>query len=274
VSGPLSVGGGRIGGMCGRYALAKDPADLAEEFDAHDATEDQLQTPEFNVAPTLTIPGVVDRHPRDDAGTPDPSSVERSLRAMRWGLVPSWAKDQSVGNKLINARAESLTEKPAFRRAAASRRCLLPADGWYEWLRDGNHKTPYFMTYSQDSGLAGHPLALAGLWETWRPRSAEKGTAPLVSATVVTIASAGPLTEIHHRMPLVIPRERWAEWLDPDQDDPSGLLTPSEEVLAAIEMRQVSSKVNNVRNHGAELVEEVHEQPEQQGLDLEAVNPS
>jgi putative SOS response-associated peptidase YedK len=265
--------------MCGRYALAKDPADLAEEFAARDATDGgtegpQLEIPEYNVAPTMTVPGVVDRHPRDESGTPDPSAVERSLRAMRWGLVPSWAKDESVGNKLINARAESLTEKPAFRRAAASRRCLLPADGWYEWLRDGGHKVPYFMTYAQDSGLAGHPLALAGLWETWRPRSAEKGTAPLVSATVVTVASAGPLTEVHHRMPLVIPRERWAEWLDPDREDPSDLLEPSPDLLAALEMRQVSSKVNNVRNHGAELVEEAHEQPEQQGLDLEAVNPS
>jgi putative SOS response-associated peptidase YedK len=265
--------------MCGRYALAKDPADLAEEFDARDATAGdddtpRLDIPEHNVAPTLTVPGVVDRHPRDEEGTPDPSTTERSLRAMRWGLVPSWAKDESVGNRLINARAESLTEKPAFRRAAASRRCLLPADGWYEWLRDGSDKVPYFMTYSQSSGLAGHPLALAGLWETWRPRSAGRGTAPLVSTTVVTVASAGPLTEIHHRMPLVLPRERWAEWLDPDHDDPTSLLVPAEDVLAAIEMRQVSSKVNNVRNHGAELIEEAHEQPEQQGLDLEAVNPS
>ena len=257
--------------MCGRYALAKDPAGLAEEFDARDATDGALDTPEYNVAPTLTIPGVVDRHPRDDDGTPDPGTVERSVRAMRWGLVPSWAKDLSVGNRLINARAESLTEKPAFRRAAASRRCLVPADGWYEWLRDGKHKTPYFMTFRADSDLAGHSLALAGLWETWRP---EKGADPLVSTTIVTTDSAGPLTEVHHRMPLVIPAARWAEWLDPDNDDPTDLLAPSEEILAAIEMRQVSSKVNNVRNHGAELVEEVHEEPEQQGLDLEAVNPS
>ena len=141
--------------MCGRYALAKDPADLAEEFDARDETGGEAIGPEYNVAPTLTVPAVVDRHPRDGDGTPDPSTVERSLRAMRWGLVPSWAKDLSVGNKMINARAESLTEKPAFRRAAASRRCLIPADGWYEWLRDGSHKTPYFMSYDD-----GRPLAL------------------------------------------------------------------------------------------------------------------
>jgi putative SOS response-associated peptidase YedK len=258
------------GTMCGRYALAKDPADLAAEFDARDETGGEAIGPEYNVAPTLTVPAVVDRHPRDEDGTPDPSTVERSLRAMRWGLVPSWAKDLSVGNKMINARAESLTEKPAFRRAAASRRCLLPADGWYEWLRDGKQKTPYFMSYDD-----GRPLALAGLWETWRPA---KGEAPLISTTVVTTASAGVLTEIHHRMPLVLPRESWAAWLDPDADDVTDLLVPSEEVVAAIGMRQVSSKVNNVRNHGAELIEEAHEEPEQQGLDLstvtEAANPS
>ncbi|MDL5157165.1 SOS response-associated peptidase [Actinomycetospora termitidis] len=257
--------------MCGRYALAKDPADLAEEFDARDATDGTLDTPEYNVAPTLTIPGVVDRHPRDEDGTPDPASLERSVRAMKWGLVPSWAKDPSVGNRMINARGESLLEKPAFRKAAASRRCLLPADGWFEWLRDGKQKTPYFMTFAADSTFAGRSLALAGLWETWRP---ERGADPLVSTTVVTIDSAGPLTEIHHRMPLVLPPDRWADWLDPENDDPTGLLAPSEEILAAIEMRQVSSKVNNVRNHGAELIEEDHEQPEQQGLDLESVNPS
>ncbi|WP_018333293.1 SOS response-associated peptidase [Actinomycetospora chiangmaiensis] len=256
--------------MCGRYALAKDPADLAEEFDARDETGGEAIGPEYNVAPTLTVPAVVDRHPRDDDGTPDPSRVERSLRAMRWGLVPSWAKDVAVGNRMINARAESLTEKPAFRRAAASRRCLIPAAGWYEWLRDGTRKTPYFMS-SDDGGS----LALAGLWETWRPaKGSGDREAPLISTTVVTTAAAGQLTEIHHRMPLVLPRDRWQAWLDPDRDDVTDLLAPSEEVLAAIGMRQVSSKVNNVRNHGAELVEEAHEEPEQQGLDLEAVNPS
>lgn len=259
--------------MCGRYALAKDPATLAEEFDALDlvsGAESAWAGPEYNVAPTTTVVAVVDRHPRDQAGTPDTSRLQRSLRPMRWGLVPSWAKDMSVGNRLINARAESLTEKPAFRRAAAGRRCLLPADGWFEWLREGTgkdaHKTPYFMTLP-----SGASLALAGLWETWRPGSGAHEP-PLVSTTVVTVGSAGPLTELHHRMPLFLPAERWAAWLDPDRADPADLLVPPPtELLAEIEMRQVSSQVNNVNNHGPELVEEHRAEPEQAGLDLEGV---
>jgi putative SOS response-associated peptidase YedK len=281
----MSVGGARMEGMCGRYALAKDPASLAEEFDALDGVSGPGGSgtgesgsgsawvgPEYNVAPTMTVAAVVDRHPRDDAGTPDPSTLQRSLRPMRWGLVPSWARDMSVGNKLINARAESLTEKPAFRRAAAGRRCLLPADGWFEWLREGTgkeaRKIPYFMTLP-----SGASLALAGLWETWRPKDdSAADSPPLVSAAVVTVASAGPLSEIHHRMPLFLPAERWADWLDPDRADPTDLLVPPPtELLAEIEMRQVSSKVNNVRNHGPELVEEHRAEPEQAGLDLEGV---
>ena len=264
--------------MCGRYALAKDPATLAEEFDAVDHVSDGTSGPasasggawagpEYNVAPTLTVPAVVDRHPRDADGTPDPARVERSLRPMRWGLVPGWAKDVAVGNRLINARAETIVEKPAFRRAAAARRCLLPIDGWFEWLREGTgkeaRKTPYFMTLP-----SGASMALAGLWETWRPAGSDDG--PLVSTTVVTVDSAGPLAEIHHRMPLVLPAQRWADWLDPDRADPTELLVPPPpELLAEIEMRQVSSKVNNVRHHGPELVEEHVERPEQEGLDLD-----
>jgi putative SOS response-associated peptidase YedK len=257
--------------MCGRYAQAKDPATLAEEFDAIDASDGAWPGPDRNVAPTTTVLGVVDRHPRDGDGTPDPAQVQRSLRAMRWGLVPSWAKDPSVGNRMINARAESLADKPAFRRAASSRRCLLPADGWFEWRREGTgkqaRKTPFFMTLP-----SGASLALAGLWETWRP---EKGADPLISTTVVTTDAVGPLAEIHERMPLVLPRERWADWLDPDRADPGDLLVPPPtELLTAIEMRQVSTLVNNVRNHGPELVEESVGEPEQVGLDLDVPNPA
>lgn len=268
--------------MCGRYAQAKDPATLAEEFDAIDATDGAWPGPDRNVAPTTTVVGVVDRHPRDPEGTPDRSRLQRSLRAMRWGLVPAWAKDPSVGNRMINARAESLADKPAFRRAAASRRCLLPADGWFEWRpserSDGRRsgtgkqarKTPFFMTLP-----SGRSLALAGLWETWRP---EKGADPLISTTVVTTGAAGPLTEIHERMPLFLPAERWAAWLDPDRADPSDLLVPPPaELLTAIELRPVSTKVNNVKNHGPELVEEAREVPEQEGLNLsdrEVGNPA
>ena len=263
--------------MCGRYAQAKDPATLAEEFDAADHTDGAWPGPDRNVAPTTTVIAVVDRHPRDADGRPDPSTTERSLRAMRWGLVPSWAKDESVGNRLINARAESITEKPAFRRAAAGRRCLLPADGWFEWLREGTgkqaRKTPYFMTWAGADGSAGSSLALAGLWETWRPKGSDGP--PLVSTTVVTTDAVGPLTEVHHRMPLVLPADRWADWLDPDLEDPTSLLVPAPlEFLAALELRQVSPLVNSVRNHGPELVEPHVAEPEQVGLDLEGIAPA
>lgn len=245
--------------MCGRYAQVKDPATLAEEFDAVDATDGSWPGPDTNVAPTTTVIGVVDRHPRDSAGTPDPQRLERSLRAMRWGLVPSWAEDVSVGNRMINARADTLTSKPAFRRSAAGRRCLLPADGWFEWRRDEHGKRPFFMTLP-----SGRSLALAGLWETWRPKgSSEK---PLVSTTVVTIDAVGQLTGIHDRMPLVLPAERWADWLDPDRSDVADLLEPPPaELLDAIELRPVSTKVNNVKNHGPELVEELTDAEEPAG---------
>lgn len=249
--------------MCGRYSQSKDPATLAEEFDAVDATDGAWPGPDHNVAPTTTVVGVVDRHPRDADGTPDPARLERSLRAMRWGLVPAWADDPSVGNRMINARADTLATKPAFRRAAQGRRCLLPADGWFEWRKDdAGTKTPFFMTLP-----GGRSLALAGLWETWRPKGSDDS--PLISTTVVTTDARGPLREIHHRMPLVLPAERWADWLDPDTTDVADLLAPPpDELLAALELRPVSTKVNNVKNHGPELVEEAELQPEQAGLDL------
>ncbi|GAA4890986.1 SOS response-associated peptidase [Actinomycetospora straminea] len=256
--------------MCGRYSQSKDPATLAEEFDAVDATDGAWPGPEYNVAPTTTVIGVVDRHPRDEQGRADPQRLERSLRAMRWGLVPGWADDPKIGNRMINARSDSLTSKPAFRRAVRGRRCLLPADGWYEWQRDGGagtsgRKVPYFITLP-----GGKSIAFAGLWETWRPKDAAKGTPPLISTTVVTIDAAGPLTEIHHRMPLVLPAERWRAWLDPDNDDPTDLLEPPPpELLTSFELRQVSTMVNNVANHGPELIEERHDEPEQVGLDLD-----
>src|SRR4051794_120517 len=154
---------GTLEDMCGRYASIKAPADLADEFHAVDATEGV--EPDYNVAPTKNIVAVVERHPRDAEGTPDPDTVERSLRVVKWGLVPYWAKDPKGGARMINARSESAAEKPAFRRALASRRCLIPADGWYEWQRGEDHKQPYYTHYAD-----GRSLALAGLWEYWKPK--------------------------------------------------------------------------------------------------------
>jgi putative SOS response-associated peptidase YedK len=237
--------------MCGRYASTRDPARLAAEFDALDATGSDAPRADYNVAPTKKVVSVVQRHPRDAAGNRDMTCTERSLRIMRWGLVPKWAKDPAMGSRLINARAETVTGKPAFRGAIKHQRCLLPADGWYEWQRDGKRKIPYFMTPRDGSGLA-----FAGLWSTWRDPNAEGDALPLVTCAVLTTDAVGPLVEVHERMPLVLPQSAWSQWLDPDLDSVADLLTPpSADEVAQLEIRPVSSAVNNVRNNGPELTE-------------------
>jgi putative SOS response-associated peptidase YedK len=248
--------------MCGRYASIKGPTELAEEFQAVDATDGAAPGADFNVAPTKPVLAVVQRHPRDAAGTPDPDTTVRSLRVMRWGLIPSWAKDASIGSRMINARAESAADKPAYRKALARRRCLLPAGGWYEWRAEDGRKQPYFLTRAD-----GGSLALAGLWELWRP---EPDAALVVSTAVVTTSAVGPLTDIHDRMPLALPPQAWAKWLDPDDEDVAELLVPPpEDFVAGLELRPVSTRVNDVRNEGADLVDRVEpEQPAQTMLDL------
>ena len=245
----VSVVRDTIGLMCGRYASTKDPATLAAEFDAIDGTEGEAPGPDYNVAPTDPVLTVVQRHPRDADGTPDPKTTVRSVRVMRWGLVPGWSKDLSGGAKMINARYESVATKPAFKKALATKRCLVPADGWFEWLREGKAKQPYFMT--RRDGLS---IAMAGLWAVWR---APEGP-PVLSCTVLTTESAGALAHIHDRMPMLLPPDHWAQWLDPDTEDVSDLLVRTPDpVLDALEVRPVSSKVNSVKNDGPELLEEV-----------------
>jgi putative SOS response-associated peptidase YedK len=250
--------------MCGRYASTKNPATIAVDFDAVDATDGAAPSADYNVAPTKPVLSVVTRHPLDEEGNPDPDRTLRSIRVMRWGLVPHWARDPGIGSRMINARADSATSKSAFRDAVARRRCLLPADGWYEWQRTGNHKQPFFITPED-----GSTLALAGLWSTWRgPDAAEP---PLVTCAVLTTDAVGPLREIHDRMPLILPAHAWQSWLDPDSGDVRALLgPPSEQLVQALELRPVSTAVNDVRHGGPELVERLD--PEQPALlDLDHV---
>lgn len=243
--------------VCGRYAATKDPATLAAEFDAVDDTETYEPRADYNVAPTKQEITVVERHPRDDEGNADPDSTVRSLRVMRWGLIPHWAKDKSIGSRMINARADSAATKPAFKSSLARRRCLVPADGWYEWRREGKAKQPFYMTTAD-----GSSLAFAGLWSTWRDKEAGEDADPLISYTVLTTDAIGQLADIHDRMPLVLPREHWAKWLDPDVDDVSDLLVPpAPELVSALELRPVSSAVNSVRNNGPELLERYRPDP-------------
>jgi putative SOS response-associated peptidase YedK len=247
--------------MCGRYAASRSPDDLVVVFAAVPAVGPPRLPADYNVAPTKDVHVVRQKKERDAEGAPT-GGTHRELRVVRWGLVPSWAKDPSVGNRLLNARAESLTDKPAFRTAARSRRCLVPADGWFEWAKrlDSPTKQPYFVT-PQD----GSVLAFAGLWEVWG-----RGDDRLYTCTVVTAPAVGALTEIHPRMPLVLPRERWSAWLDPAQEDVEALIEPTPpELVEALELRPVSTAVNNVAHNGPELLaraESVSEPADQPAL--------
>jgi putative SOS response-associated peptidase YedK len=252
--------------MCGRYASARKRIELLEEFSVQrDQTAEPL-APDYNVAPTKRVYAVLTRAGRrDDEDEGQSQAVARELRVVRWGLVPSWAKDTSIGSRLINARSETVDEKPAFRRAFAKRRCLLPADGYYEWMvlgaaeatdRPGKKaKQPYFI-HRADGG----PLAFAGLYELWRDKSVPDGdpAAWLWSATVITTTAPDELGQIHDRMPMVIAPESWEDWLDPGQTDISdlkALLAPA--AVSGLATYPVSTLVNAVRNNGPELIEPV-----------------
>ncbi len=245
--------------MCGRYAASRRPEDLVVEFEAVAAEGQPALPADYNVAPTKDVYVVRHKKERDAEGSPT-GGGHRELRVVRWGLVPSWAKDPSVGNRMLNARVESLTEKPAFRTAAATRRCLVPADGWYEWAprHDAPGKQPYFVT-PEDGGV----LAFAGLWEVWG-----RGEDRLYTCTVVTAPAVGALTEVHPRMPLVLPPDRWADWLDPAREDVAALATSTPpEYVERLEIRPVGPAVGNVANNGrqltarAESVSELADQP-------------
>ncbi|WP_019202619.1 SOS response-associated peptidase [Tsukamurella sp. 1534] len=237
--------------MCGRYAVTTDPALLAAEIDAVDETAGtELDVPGFNVAPTTNIVTVVARHSREEPEAP----AARRLRAMRWGLLPHWQKTLS-GPPLFNARAESIAEKPAFRTAVKSKRCLIPMDGWYEWqvLEDGPKpkKQPTYLT-----PIDGTRLYVAGLWSVWRPQGAGLDVPPTLSATVLTTDAVGPLREVHDRMPLVLTPESFDAWLNPDGPaDPALLAPPALDVAERIEIRPVSALVNSVKNDGPQLTE-------------------
>ena len=244
--------------MCGRYAASRSPEDLVEEFEVAAVDVRESLPPDYNVAPTKSVPAVIERPPRDQR---DAEPVRR-LVTVRWGLVPSWAKDPSVGNRLINARMETVAEKPAFRRAFASRRALLPADGYFEWYPTQRKnaagkplKQPFFIR-PKDGGI----LALAGLYELWRDE--EKGDddsdAWLWSCTVLTTTAEDPVGHIHDRMPLLVEPSRYGAWLDPavsDRDSLLALLEPA--APGRLEAYPVSTEVNNVRNNGPHLVEPI-----------------
>jgi putative SOS response-associated peptidase YedK len=220
--------------MCGRFSQQRPTSELAEIFDA----EDLVDAPggRFNVAPTDDAAVVVQREDR------------RAVAAYRFGLIPHWAESAKVGNRMINARAETLQRSPAYRYAFRRRRCLVPVDAFYEWQRDGKVKRPFAVT-SPD----GKPFALAGLWSGWR----DPDTDQLIrSFAIVTTAPNDVLRPIHDRMPVVIPESDWDRWLDPTLEDPEQLkrlLGPA--ANEEVEAFPVSRRVNDVRNDGPELLE-------------------
>jgi putative SOS response-associated peptidase YedK len=181
------------------------------------------------------------------------------LRLLTWGLVPSWAKDRTVGSRMINARADSLLDKPAFKRAALARRCLVPADGWYEWQKSPTEKDAKGKPRKQPFWIhpaVDRPIAFAGLYEFWRDPEKEGDDAWLTTFTIVTTEAEPGLDVVHDRMPFVVPEDRWAEWLDPEVTDPDAvraLLQPP--VPGRFVATAVSPRVNAVSNNGPELLE-------------------
>jgi putative SOS response-associated peptidase YedK len=245
--------------LCGRYASARSRIELLEEFVVQRDRVDEPLRPDYNVAPTKPVYAVMTRERKqEDPAAGQPESPARELRVVRWGLVPYWAKDISIGSRMINARAETVSEKPAFRNAFARRRCLLPADGYYEWQQPPagakGPKQPYFIC-RPDHGQ----LAFAGLYELWRDKELPKDdpAAWLWTAAIITTTAPDELGEIHDRMPMVIDRSSWTDWLDPvntDAGDMRALLAPA--AARGLTSYPVSLAVNSVRNNGPELMEQ------------------
>jgi putative SOS response-associated peptidase YedK len=253
--------------MCGRYASARKRIELLEEFSVQRDQVAEPLKPDYNVAPTKAVYTVVDRAGRPDGEEPasgdgdvgrdvSTGAIERELRVMRWGLVPFWAKDVKIGSRMINARSETIAEKPAFRRAFAKRRCLVPADGYYEWQQlPGAAKQPMYISRKD-----GRSLAFAGLYELWRDPAvgSDDQDAWLWTTTIITTSAPDEIGMIHDRMPMIIDPASWADWLDPANNevaDLKALLTPA--MVGDLTTWPVSTAVNSVRNNGPELIEPV-----------------
>ena len=227
--------------MCGRFTSTTPAEDLARWFSV-DETLVEPPPPRWNIAPTDTVLGIVERDGR------------RTMGAFRWGLVPFWAKEPSVGSRMINARAETVRTTSAYARPFERRRCIVPADGFYEWQPrpDRKAKQPFHLRRP-----GGEPIAIAALWDSWRPvRGSDEGR--VVSCALITTGANAVLGPIHDRMPVLLGPESWDAWLDPandDVDDLARLLVPAPDDL--LEAVPVSRAVGNVRNDGPELLEPV-----------------
>ncbi|HKF36097.1 MAG TPA: SOS response-associated peptidase [Ktedonobacteraceae bacterium] len=216
--------------MCGRYTLTIDIKTVAEKFGVPASLD---TSPRYNIAPTQEVVSVM-------------RNGESHLAWLRWGLIPSWAKDESIGSRMINARAETLTEKPSFKGLLRSKRCLIVADGFYEWKQENGSKTPMYIALK-----SGEPFAFAGLWDLWKSPGGEH----IRSCTIITTEPNDLVASIHNRMPAILSPGAYAAWLDPDIRDEQALSHwlapyPAEEMMA----RPVSRLVNDPKHDSPELI--------------------
>ena len=215
--------------MCGRFTLGASATDLASQFELADLP---AWTPHYNIAPTQEVLAVVKMA----------DTTERQARLLRWGLVPLWAQGPAVGSRMINARAETVATKPAFRRAFQERRCLLLADGFYEWKKEGRHKKPFHIRLRD-----GRPFAFAGLWERWVPPDGQ----PMDSCTIITTVANDLIRPLHVRMPVILAADEYDLWLDLGVREPERLQPllrpyPSSEMMATPVSIQVNSPANDM----------------------------
>ncbi|AIQ31264.1 hypothetical protein P40081_26190 [Paenibacillus sp. FSL P4-0081] len=222
--------------MCGRFTITVTLEELIAHYLIDDSKIATLK-PNYNVAPMHNVPAVI----ASDAG--------KRLGELRWGLVPFWAKDEKIGSKMINARAETVADKPAFKRLLKTKRCIIPADGFYEWKKDGTSKQPYRILMSD-----GSLFSFAGLYDTWEDPEGKK----LSTCTIITTTPNSLMEDIHDRMPVILRPEDEADWLGRDNDDVESLLKLLKPYDAA-KMRayKVPSAVGNVRNNSKELLEDI-----------------
>jgi putative SOS response-associated peptidase YedK len=236
--------------VCGRFLLTTPARVIAELFEAQAGRQGLPEMgPRYNIAPTQQV--LVVRTSRERG---------RVLEAMRWGLIPRWAKDEAVGLRTINCRSETAATKPAWRASFQGRRCLVPADGFYEWKKlSGGKKQPMLVRVMGAGGP--ETFALAGLWDRWRPPEVR----PIDTCTILTTEPNELLKDVHDRMPVIVPREKWGAWLDPGTGVERAKETLRPLDASAMEAYPVSALVSNTKNEGAELARRVEPKPEGQG---------
>lgn len=225
--------------MCGRFTLTVDTAGLQQAFPQFTPPPGPPMPPRYNIAPTQPIAVL-------------PNKGRNQIEYMMWGLIPSWAKDPKIGSQMINARGETVAEKPSFRTAFKKRRCLIFADGFYEWHTQGKTKTPMYIRLRDDDGVVGAPFAMAGLWEVWRSPDGDE----IPTATIITTSANEFMKTYHERMPVILPADCYDEWLDP-AERPAEKLQPliAQYPAKYFTAHAVSTAVNNARNDSPVCIE-------------------